>query len=270
MEEETKDLILFIVIASSAVVLLLVAIVFDLFLLFRKRKIINQQEIQISQNKIDELIMKKEVENVNALLKGQNTERRRISQELHDRLGGILFAAKLYNANIETKIKELKEEQKDGFGKLSELLDEAVREVRRISHDLYAGSISNFGYDIALRQLIVALEEANGIKISFNSQVYNEKIDERIQFELYAITQELLSNTLKHSGANEIKIDLDAKNDLVFCYHDNGKGFNTFGKFDGIGLSNIRDRVARLDGATAMESSPEKGSKIHITIPLTS
>src|SRR5690606_751327 len=127
--------------------------------------------------KIDELIMKKEVESVNAVLKGQNTERRRISQELHDRLGGILFTAKLYNTNIEKKIKELKEEQKIGFGKLSELLDEAVLEVRRISHDLYTGSVANFGYEIALRQLIQALEEANGIKISFHTDPNTENLD---------------------------------------------------------------------------------------------
>ena len=266
--EETENLILFIVIASSAVVLLLVAILLDLFVLFRKRKLIANQEIAIHQQKIDELIMKKEVESVNALLKGQNTERRRISQELHDRLGGILFTAKLYNTNIEKKIKELKTEQKEGFDKLTELLDEAVLEVRRISHDLYSGSILNFGYDIALRQLIAALEEANEIKISFHTNTNAEKLDEKIQFELYAITQELLSNTLKHSGANRIKIELTARTNLLFHYHDNGKGFNPNEDFKGIGLRNIRDRVARLGGNITTQKTSEKGITFNITIPL--
>ncbi len=267
MEDETKDLILFIVVASSSVVLLLMAIVFDLFLLFRKRKIINKQEIQIRENKIDELIMKKEVESVNALLKGQNTERRRISQELHDRLGGILFAAKLYNANFEKKITELKEEQQAGFGKLSELLDEAVQEVRKISHDLYAGSISNFGYNIALKQLIAALEEANGIKIQFNSSEDTDHLDEKLQFELYAISQELLSNTLKHSGADRIEIGLSKDRNLTFTYHDNGKSFDVNGEYKGIGLKNIRERVARIGGILKVESSTEKGSRFTISIP---
>src|SRR5690606_3152655 len=142
MEEETKDLIIFIVIASSSVVLLLVVVVFDLFLLFRKRKVIAQQEIEIRESKIDELIMKKEVESVNALLKGQNSERRRISQELHDRLGSILFTAKLYHSNIEKKLNEAKHDQEVGLEKLTGLLDEAVLEVRRISHDLYSGSLA--------------------------------------------------------------------------------------------------------------------------------
>jgi len=267
-DEETKNLVFFIVMASSAVVLLLVVILFDLFVLFRKRKLIANQEIAIRQQKIDELIMKKEVESVNALLKGQNTERRRISQELHDRLGGILFTAKLYNSNIEKKIKEIETEQKVGFGKLSELLDEAVQEVRRISHDLYTGSIANFGYEVALIQLIAALEEANGIKIYFNKSGNVDKLNEKIQFELYAITQELLSNTLKHSGANQIKINLTATNNLTFKYQDNGKGFNTNGNFEGIGLRNIRERIARLDGILKTESTSEKGSIFDITIPL--
>lgn len=268
MEEETKDLVLFIVVASSAVVLLLVVILFDLFVLFRKRKLIASQEIAIRQQKIDELIMKKEVESVNALLKGQSNERRRISQELHDRLGGILFTAKLYNTNIEKKIRELKEEQEVGFGKLSELLDDAVQEVRRISHDLYAGSIANFGYEVALKQLINALEEANGIKINFQTTTGSEKANEKIQFELYAITQELLSNSLKHSGGDRITIDLSTEDELVFRYHDNGKGFNADEDFTGIGLRNIRERVARLGGSIRTESSLKKGSIFDITIPL--
>jgi signal transduction histidine kinase len=268
--EETRDLVLYIVIASSAVVLLLVAIVFDLFLLFRKRKIIAQQEIQIRDNKIDELIMKKEVESVNALLKGQNSERRRISQELHDRLGSILFTAKLYNSNMEAKIRELKNEQEESFGKLTGLLDEAVQEVRRISHDLYAGSLSEFGYTVALRQLISALQQDNKLKIEFNAETDVENQKEAIQYELYAITQELLSNTLKHAEASTIQIDIRMEEDLVFTYQDNGKGFDADKQFNGIGLKNIQNRVDKLKGALNLESKPGKGSFYHISIPIAS
>jgi len=266
MEEE--NLILFIVIASSSVVLLLVGILFDLFVLFRKRKVIAAQEIELRQNRIDELMMKKEVESVNALLKGQNTERRRISQELHDRLGGILFTAKLYNSNIEKKIKALKTEHEAGFEKLTELLDEAVQEVRRISHDLYSGSVSNFGYAMALRQLINALTEANGIPIKFEASHVPETLGEKLQFDLYAITQEMLSNSLKHSGADLISIDLNGEKQINLKYHDNGKGFDPSGRHSGIGLRNIRERVERHHGTLTIMSTPSTGTTFQITIPL--
>jgi len=265
--EETKDLILFIVIASSAVVLLLAVVLLDLFLIFRKRKVIARQEIKIRDNKIDELIMKKEVEAVNAMLKGQSSERRRISQELHDRLGGILFAAKLYNGSIETKLNEIKLEQQTGYEKLSSLLDEAVSEVRRISHDLYHSSLVKFGYSVALKQLITAIEAANGIKISFSAEGELDDTDELLQQELYALTQELLSNTLKHAEAGKAEIRIAVDDRVDFRYEDDGKGFDTQKKYDGIGLSNIKQRTEKLKGTFSVESSPGSGTSYHLSFP---
>lgn len=266
--EETDSLILFVVIASSVAVLFMVVAVIDIFLLYRKRKIIAQQEMSIKEKEIDALIMKNEVESVNALLKGQNTERRRISQELHDRLGSILFTAKLYHNNIESKLKEIEQEHKEGYNKLTGLLDEAVVEVRRISHDLYTGSVANFGYAVALKQLVAALETGN--KIMINHRVDSSLSDQpvEIQHEIYAITQELLSNTLKHAAASEIQIDISIEKNIVFEYRDNGKGFDTHKENEGIGIASIGNRVEKLNGVLRVESTPEKGSFYTISIPI--
>jgi signal transduction histidine kinase len=265
---EQEDLITYIVIASTSVVLLVLAVLLDLFLLMRKRKLIAQQEIELREKKIDELIMKKEVENVNSLLKGQNSERRRISQELHDRLGGILFTAKLYNSNMEKKISELKTEQEEGFGKLKGLLDEAVKEVRRISHDLYEGSVATFGYAVAAHQLITAIEEANGIKITLGVSREMDEQNEDIQQEVYALTQEMLSNTLKHAKATKVEIEIDINAELIFRYHDNGIGFDKNAAYEGIGLKNIRNRVEKLNGTISLESDGKTGTSYLVALPL--
>jgi signal transduction histidine kinase len=266
---DTEKLIVFLVISSSTVVLLVCAVLFDLFKLSRKRKIIAAQEIELQKKRIDELIMKKEVESVNALIKGKNSERRRISQELHDRLGGILFTAKLYNTNIKKKIAAIQDEHESAISKMTELLDEAVQEVRRISHDLYSGSVSNFGYVVALQQLVLALQEANDINIELSADELPEAVEEKLQFDLYAATQELLSNTLKHSGAEHIDIRIKLnENQLEVTYHDNGKGFDAEATFDGIGLNNIRERVQRHNGTVTVKSSADHGSTFYITIPL--
>ncbi len=265
---EQEDLITYIVIASTSVVLLVLAVLLDLFLLMRKRKLIAQQEIELREKKIDELIMKKEVENVNALLKGQNSERRRISQELHDRLGGILFTAKLYNSNMEKKIAELKVEQEEGFGKLKGLLDEAVKEVRRISHDLYEGSLSSFGYEVATRQLVAAIQEANGIKIELTVSREIDEQSEEIRHELYALTQEILSNTLKHAKASKVEIEVEVNAELIFRYRDNGIGFDQKAVHEGIGLKNIRDRVEKMNGTISLESDGKTGTSYLVALPL--
>ena len=265
--ESDKDLISYIVISSSAVVLLLVVIIGDIFLLYRKRKKISEQEIEIHARKIDELIRRQEVENVNALLQGQNSERRRISQDLHDRLGGILFAAKLYNSTIERKLLEIKNDQQEEFDKLSYLIDEAVKEVRRISHDLYQSSLSKFGYTIALKQLISAIEEANGVKISFTTTGPLDETPEATQQELYAISQEMLSNALKHAAANKIEISVDVDDRIEFRLKDNGKGFNTEKQYNGIGLNNIRRRAEKLNAKLTVESSAGNGTLYYLSIP---
>ncbi len=265
--ESDKELISYIVISSSAVVLLLMVIIFDIFLLYRKRKTIADQEIEIHQRKVDDLLRKQEVENVNALLKGQNSERRRISQELHDRLGGILFTAKLYNSNIEKKLNEIKLEQQTGYEKLSFLLDEAVDEVRRISHDLYHSSLVKFGYAVAIQQLISAIQEANDIKISFSVKGPLDQTDDAIQQELYALTQEMLSNALKHATAPTIEIAIDVHDTIDFRFQDTGKGFLPEKKSAGIGLGNIRQRVEKLNGNLTLESSPGNGTLYYLSIP---
>ncbi len=265
--ESNKDLISYIVISSSAVVLMLMVIIFDKFLLYRKRKRITAQENEIHERKIDDLLRKQEIENVNSLLKGQNSERRRISQELHDRLGGILFAAKLYNSTIEKKIEEIKIEQKTSFEKLSFLLDEAVDEVRRISHDLYQSSLSKFGYSVALKQLIGAIEESNALKIALSVKGPLDETDEMLQQEMYALTQEMLNNSLKHAAASKIEITIEVDDTIEFRFKDNGKGFDTGKSYAGIGLSNVRLRAEKINGKLILESSPENGTIYYLSIP---
>lgn len=266
--ESEKALISYIVISSSAVVLLLVVVIFDLFLIYRKRKKISDQEIEIHKKKVDELFRKQEVETVNAMLKGQSSERRRISQELHDRLGGILFAAKLYNQTIEKKLNEIKVEQQTGYEKLSSLLDEAVQEVRRISHDLYHSSLAKFGYTIAIKQLISAVESSNALKIDFNTTGDLDSTDDALQQELYAITQEMLSNTLKHADASQIEISIDVHDTVDFRFSDDGKGFDSNKQSDGIGLANIRQRAEKLNASFTLETSPGNGTLYYLSIPI--
>jgi signal transduction histidine kinase len=205
---------------------------------------------------------------VNALLKGQNAERRRISQELHDRLGGMLFMAKQYFKQLDNKIREIQKEQAKTYDKFSGLLDEVVDEVRRISHDLYEGSLQKFGYSVALKQLVAAVTESNDLEIRLDLKDFPDSLEVDDQHELYAITQEMLSNTLKHAQATEINIEMqEGENELTFTYSDNGRGFDPETTKNGIGIENIRDRVKKIKGKFNIFSGYDEGTKFIIIIP---
>lgn len=265
---EEKDLINYIVITSSAVVFLVAIVLVDMFLILRKRRQLAQKEKELSQRKIDDIMRKNEVDNVNILLRGKNSERQRISRELHDRLGGILFTANLYQGNLEKKISAPSDDQKESFTKMKRLLKEAVDEVRRISHDLSRGSRANFSYLAVMPPLVDAIEESSNLKIVFSADEAIENQPEEIQRELHALTQEMLSNTLKHAEASEVKIEVESDNELILRYRDNGKGFDVKKSHDGIGLMNIRDRVGKLNGDLSLESNSKTGTSYLITIPI--
>lgn len=237
---------------------------------YNKRRLA-QKEAELQSQKVNDLLQKQEVENVNAMLKGQDAERKRIAQELHDRLGSILSTVKLHFSAVEEQMNALKQQQHQSYGEATLLLDEAVDEVRRISHDLYEGSLAKFGFKTALLQLIAAIEKANTVKILFIDNGVDEGIYKNHAQELYRITQELLSNTLKYSSATEITLQLSLKeNTFDFMYEDNGKGFDK--KYaengSGIGYKNIAARVAKLNGNWHLDTHPGHGMTLLIEIPV--
>lgn len=267
-DKEKQTLWVTILISISISILIISGLI--IWVNYNKRRLA-QKEAELQSQKVNDLLQKQEVENVNAMLKGQDAERKRIAQELHDRLGSILSTVKLHFSAVEEQMNALKQQQHQSYGEATLLLDEAVDEVRRISHDLYEGSLAKFGFKTALLQLIAAIEKANTVKILFIDNGVDEGIYKNHAQELYRITQELLSNTLKYSGATEITLQLSLKeNTFGFMYEDNGKGFDK--KYTetggGIGYKNIAARVAKLNGNWHLDTHPGHGMTLLIEIPV--
>ena len=255
-------------------VLLLLAIitVVLLVLISRNRKKIAQRDAELHEKSINELLQLQEMETVNALLKGQHQERKRIAQDLHDRLGSILATVKLHFTNMEEAIAQLQQQQGKSYLEANVLLDEACEEVRRISHDLYEGSLEKFGFVTALNQLINALEKTNTIQISFIENGALEPALKPFEKDLYRITQELLSNTLKYAEADKVNIQLTYFNQLLtYVYEDNGKGFDKekINLVKGIGYKNIASRVEAMKGNWHVDTFPAHGMTLVIEIPVT-
>lgn len=250
--------------------LLLVLFLYQLRVYKQKKKIL-EKEIQISEQEIDELLKDREVKNLEGIIQGRESEQKRIGRDLHDRLGSMLSTVKLHFTAMDEKLDEFKAENKIQFDKASTLLDEAVQEVRKISHDLTSGILVKQGLVAAIQDIVVTIESTKQIKINFYKNGYSQQQNLEFEITLYRIVQELISNILKHAKASKIDLHLTlSENLLTLILEDNGIGFDiatTNGL--GIGMANVRQRCESLGGEMNIDSSIGKGTTVILEFKLT-
>jgi signal transduction histidine kinase len=252
------------VLIMGTLTLVFIVLIVTLFAFLFQRRLIKKQK---AFRAIELLLQKQEMKSAYAILEAQEFERQRISEDLHDRLGSKLAAVKLHflaykNSNGKTM---------DFFRIGSNLLDDAVDEVREISHNMVSGVLSKFGLVVALQDLKNTIESSNQFTFQFHNHQLDGRLDMNTEINLYRIVQELVSNILKHSQANEIILQLNRyESELLLTIEDNGIGFDSGSESlkKGMGLKNIETRVAKLNGKIHIDSHKGKGSIITIEIPL--
>jgi signal transduction histidine kinase/Tfp pilus assembly protein PilF len=238
---------------------------------YRKEKVISRQKEKIHMQTINELLKTQELKSINAMLEGEERERSRISEDLHDRLGALLSTVKMGFSTVESKISVLEEENRKNFSNSLTLLDRAVEEVRTISHNLASGILANFGFEVALLDLKETVTQNTGLVMDLRiTGLDAQRLPPSLEINLYRMVQELLNNTLKHAGATRFSIDINkSMRELVLVVHDNGAGFDPAVRAAGIGLKNLESRVTRLNGSMHIDSGKGNGSTFIIEIPLT-
>ncbi|APD06878.1 oxygen sensor histidine kinase NreB [Flavobacteriaceae bacterium UJ101] len=217
------------------------------------------------KQEIERLEKEKELEQANALLKGQDQERNRIAKEIHDGVGAQLAGLKLNLEKINQKY------QDKNLKSISSKLENSFSELRSISHNL---SI-NYIQDHSLAELLTKLKQyyqkqsSFSIELSLFPKEDFEFINQIQKHHLYRIIQELLNNTRKHASATEVSISITKQKDNInLFFEDNGKGFNVSLQPKGIGLQNIEERVESLNGELSIDSQLSRGSIIVINIPV--
>jgi len=255
-ENETQRVALI----ASFLVLLVVSFVFVFaYRNYKQKRKINELALSVKDSKLEELIASQETKVFASLLKGQNEERERIAQDLHDRLGGTLATLKMSLRKPENKISN------DDM----DLVNLAVKEVRNISHNLSSGLVQKYGFNQAIEQLVRRIEESEEIAFELSLLADLTKQKQDVSIELYRITQELVSNTLKHAEATEVSIQTSIIGEnFNLIYEDNGVGFDSMSPKGGIGLENIRKRVKKLNGELNIDSAPGRGTIVIIEVNL--
>ena len=203
-----------------------------------------------------------------AVLQVQEDERRRIAKELHDGVGQKLSGIKLnFQSLLPTAAKN---ENCANLITLEKLLDEASTEVRTISHQMMPKELEQFGLIPAIESMLRFSLGSTKVAYSFEHIGLNGRLDQNIELTLFRVLQEIVSNVIKHSGANQLIVQLLKHPDhLVLIVTDDGVGFNVNEKENsGIGLMNIAGRVESVKGISHFDSSPGNGTTITIRIPL--
>jgi signal transduction histidine kinase len=248
--------------------LILAMLIFSsvMYIIFQKRKnekLLYERNAKIKDREIKNLVQDSEIRSMISMTEGQENERQRISRELHDRVGSLLSLVKL-NLSEEKDNPVIKENLT--------LLDNTYQEVRNISHNLNSGLLNHFGLKAALSDLQKTIESHNSIR--FNVLFHEEKLilPKETEEVVFRVLQELITNTLKHAEAKYLDIQVNAVEncELSITVEDDGKGFDPLSKnLEGIGLKNIRYRLATIDGSMEINSTPGKGACFLLNIPLT-
>jgi signal transduction histidine kinase len=241
--------------------MLFFAFVVILFVVFYQKRMVKQQaEIQLLETEHQKDLL-------TSAIHAQENERKRIAVDLHDGIGGLLSAAKLYINQLgpdmpETDYRSIKEET-------NSLLDETIGNIRTIHHDLQPASLENLGLTSAVEGLCKRFREFLDIELYYQQETRFNKTKE---ITLYRIIQELLNNTLKHAEAQKVSLSFvfNAKA-LTITYKDDGKGFELSElkvnktQNNGLGLKSIESRVRSINGQLEYQSSVGNGVEVKIT-----
>jgi hypothetical protein len=236
----------------------------------RKRKLAEKdQEIQTQRNLA--LLKEQELTTVNAMVDGQEKERKQIAEDLHDNLGSILATLKLHFENLKMNHDKKIIRQDTLFDKTESLIDQAYLKVRSIAHAKNAGVIADQGLLIAVKMMAEKISSADKIKIEVIDFGLYKRLDNSLEISLFRTIQELITNVIKHAEATHITLNIylfDTALNIII--EDDGKGFVP-SKVDfkkGMGISSIKTRIKFLKGTFEIDSTLGKGTSVIINIPI--
>jgi len=230
----------------------------------RNKKIIADQKLEIKEKQLHELEKERQLVAAKSVLQGEEAERARLAGDLHDGLGGLLSGVKL-------KLSFMKEnavitsENLEHFNHALNLLDDSITEMRRVAQNLMPETLMHYGLRIALNDFIRQVVPEGLPQISFNTFGEDLRFDKELEITVYRVTQELVTNAVKHAHAKQIDIQLFTEKDRV-CIQviDDGIGYEnekSNATKKGHGLKNIDDRVTAFNGRYEILSQPGKGTE---------
>ena len=212
---------------------------------------------------------KKQDAQMHVMVATQEGERKRISRDLHDDVGTKLSAVKLSLSSLHEKANQINNDEIRTLARRSEeSISEVMQDVRRLLLNLSPTVLEEFGYTSAVEGLVNKINETT--TIHFNLVIFGMKqpLPKDHELALYRITQELITNVLKHADASHVSLQIGQRDGkIILMMEDDGKGFDLNTHKDGYGLKNLAARTKLLQGNMIVDSKEGKGTSVLIEIP---
>ncbi len=202
------------------------------------------------------------------VISAQELERRRLARELHDETGQALTSILLGLKSIE--------EARDGGDvhqaaeQLRELVVGTLQDVRRLAVELRPKALDDFGLVPALERLVENFSEQTGMTVQLEARLGPDRLSGEVETALYRITQEALTNIVKHARAQRVSIVLTRRDgSATAVIEDDGRGIEDADHTEGLGLLGMRERLELINGKLSIESSEGAGTTIVAEVPIT-
>lgn len=267
-KEKQKTLILF-----GGVFFIGIITISTLYFNYLKRKRdLAEKDKELEHQKVVSLMKDQELNTLNAIVEGQEKERARIAEDLHDNLGSKLALLKLhFDSYIDDAQVKNNKEILIKFEKTGKLLDDTYQTVRSMAHiENYSDVRQSLIYSV--KSLAININSTGKTKIEVTNYGFTKSIDPNLEIFTFRIIQELITNIIKYAKANFVNIDLSLfDGELNVIVSDDGVGFdNTINRATkGMGLKTIEQRVLQKNGTFAIDTGLGNGTTVLFEIPLT-
>lgn len=236
------------------------------YLFYRKKLRKAHKKERMQEAKVE--LMKQEQQNkiFSAMIEGQEKERKRLAIDLHDGLGGRLSGISLNLSKLDKD--EPKEYPKKQLQKVMKDLDDSLTELRTIARNMMPETLMKFGLQAALKDYCSSMT-GKDTKVTLQFYDTDKGIDIQQQVTMYRVIQELINNAIKHAKASEVLVQYIREGDQVdITVEDNGIGMKNKKiageESGGMGLSNLRTRVAYLKGNLDFHSEENEGTTVNV------
>ena len=260
MAEPAQDQLVFLLTLGTIGVLTLTLFIVVFFFIYQKRILILQQQNQKMEIDFQEQMSQSQLE-------AQEKDRVRIAADLHDSVGSLLWGAKL-NASFIDRTMDLTGESRASYVELMKVLDQTIETVRRIAWQLTPEAFHHAGLSKSLEKLCESID-GKGILVVYSGSdgvVWNNPN----ALQTFRIVQELVSNSVKHSNAKQILVNLTwGEKDVSVSVEDDGIGFELETVDPGVGWWSIRRRAKQISAEISIGKPPiNSGSLVSLKIPL--
>ncbi|HZD30777.1 MAG TPA: PAS domain S-box protein [Candidatus Angelobacter sp.] len=209
------------------------------------------------------------------LLQIRDDERRRLARDLHDSLGQTLTAVKMNLSYVGRNTSGLDERGSNAVVESQELVDNALKEVRTLSHLLHPPMLDDVGLVPAIRWYTNGFAQRSGIQVELELPANLRRLPTELETAVFRVVQESLTNVHRHSGSTTATVRLNTEDESLHLYViDLGRGippdklaFRLDGAMIGVGLLGMRERLRQLGGKLEI-SADSSGTRIHVIIPL--